>query len=245
MHTIHTNLLFTGFCPACSLKGGANIDLLLNSMDFYECPQCRIQLTMFPPYAVILRWEGEGQFRETVDKAIDHYKDLLLCKASIERGQEIYPDGEELLDNSFDLEAYIEAIHPTEAAYFNSRLKMDDPTLKVQEEYLSNVASEEWENLCGQYKEAKKAGFESAAFSDLHRMFYDLKVVFPFDWKSWEEGIYRFQKGKVDFSSLSLLQLSMYLTLICRSDHFDGVSIQLAFDNGILDQIFMRIEQIT
>jgi hypothetical protein len=48
-----------------------------------------------------------------------------------------------------------------------------------------------------------------------------------------------------DFSVCSLLQLSMYLTLIFRSDRFSDGTIQQCLGNGVPDKIMTKLEQLT
>jgi hypothetical protein len=94
---LNTDLLyFDGYCPACSLKDKKQ-ELQLNSNDFWECITWHLQLTTFAPYAAILRWRGEGAFRQTEDYAHNHYDRLILTGTSLEAGQEIFPDPREVL----------------------------------------------------------------------------------------------------------------------------------------------------
>jgi hypothetical protein len=120
----NTNLLyFDGCCPACSLKGKQQ-KLRLNSLDFWECESsdCRLQLTTFAPYTAILRWRGEGAFRQTEDYAHNHYDRLILTGTSQEAGNNIFPDPRETFYNRIELEEYLECIYDSEVAYNKNQL---------------------------------------------------------------------------------------------------------------------------
>jgi hypothetical protein len=83
-------LYFDGYCPACRLNEKQEV-LQLNSNDFWECRACHLQLTTFVPYAAILRWRGEGKFRQTVNYVHNHHRKLILAGTSIEAGSEMFP----------------------------------------------------------------------------------------------------------------------------------------------------------
>src|SRR5688572_3696650 len=104
MFSIQTDILFTGYCPACTLKGKVKQHLRLNSIDFLECTQCQFQITNFPAVGTIPRLKGMGKYKTEEMNAVDHFKDLLLAKTSKQPGREIYPNEKELLTDSFDLE---------------------------------------------------------------------------------------------------------------------------------------------
>lgn len=112
-NTITEGLLFDGYCPACSLKG-TKVDLKLNHQDFWECEVCHLQATSFSPFLAILHWKGEGKFKMHVERAADYYQSLIICKASQEKGREIFPDANGLLQNRFDLEKYLQSLEASE-----------------------------------------------------------------------------------------------------------------------------------
>lgn len=62
-----------GYCPECRLKG-EKVRMRLNSWDFYECEECKLQIAIgFPNVqCVILKFKGEGKFRHIVQYAHDH-----------------------------------------------------------------------------------------------------------------------------------------------------------------------------
>ena len=153
---------FDGYCPACNFKG-AQQKLRLNSNDFWECESndCRLQLTTFAPYAAILRWRGEGEFRQTVDYAYNYHDKLVLTGVSLEAGQEILPDPREAFYHKIELEEYLESIYDSEEAYHNDQFDSNDPILKRQEQYLETIATEEWMDLVYLYKKVKKEGKQS------------------------------------------------------------------------------------
>jgi hypothetical protein len=235
---------FDGYCPACRLKEKQE-QLRLNSNDFWECISCHLQLTSFAPYAAVLRWRGEGKFRETVDYAHNHHTKLILTETSLEGGQEIFPDPREVFYDNSELEEYLECIYDSEEAYHNDQFDLNDPVLQRQGVYLETIATEEWVDLVELYTEVKREGLQSDSFDAFHQKLYEQQIIFSFKWQKWTEGITILQDPTADFSYCSLLQLSMYITLIFRSDRFSDGTIQQCLVNGVLDKLICRLEVIT
>src|SRR5215217_3802977 len=179
-------LYFDGHCPACNLEGHKG-QLRLNSNDFWECIACRLQLTTFAPYAAILRWRGEGQFREAEDYAHNHHDKLILTGTSLEPGNNIFPDPREVFYDSMDLEEYLQCIYDSEAAYHNNQFDSNDPILQKQEHYLETIATEEWMDLVELYEDIKQKGMKSDNFHAFHQKLYEQKIIFPFKWHKWYE----------------------------------------------------------
>lgn len=50
--------------------------------------------------------------------------------------------------------------------------------------------------------------------------------------------------NNIDYSKCSLLDLSMLITAIFRSDRFDDVSIKEFEENGVMDKLFIRMQQV-
>jgi hypothetical protein len=236
-------LYFDGYCPACRRNEKQEV-LQLNSNDFWECRACHLQLTTFAPYAVILRWRGEGQFRQTVDYDHNHHKNLILTVTRIEAESEIFPDPREVFYYRIDLEDYLESVYGSEDAYQTDQFDSNDPVLKRQEEYLETIATEEWVDLVDLYEEIKKGGVQSDCFEAFHYKLYEQKIIFSFYWQKWAEGERALQDLNSEFSTCSLLQLPMYLTLIFRSDRFSNGTIQQCLQNGVLDKLMSRVEEI-
>jgi hypothetical protein len=236
MQQYFTPILFDGYCPECLLKG-KKIDMRLNDNDFWECELTNLQLTTFPPFAAILRWRGEGKLRSSMDVASTYYSGLIYAEASIEPGKEIFPDESALLQHTFDLEDYILRISATHKDYVDESFDANEPLFKQQQEHLEQIAMEEWENLVELFSIAKEEGLQSESFQQFHQMLYDLKIVFPFKWSKWAVGIKALEDPSTDFSRSTLLQLSMYLTVIFRSDKFNDGSIEQAFKSGLLNRV--------
>jgi hypothetical protein len=241
----NTDLLyFDGYCPECNLKGKQQA-LRLNSNDFWECVTCHLQLTSFAPYAVILRWRGEGVFRQTEDFARKHYDKLILTGTSQEPGNNIFPDPRQVFYDRMDLAEYLESVYESEEAYHNDQFDTADPVLQRQEGYLETIATEEWVDLVELYKEVQREGLQSDSFHAFHQKLYEQKIIFAFKWQKWTEGMKALQDSNVDLSNSSLLQLSMYLTLIFRADRFNNGITQQCLRNGVLDKLIKRLEEIT
>ena len=83
----------------------------LNRDDFWESLETGLQMTVFPPYAAILRWRGKGKFRESSDEiASDEILGLVMTAAQTEDGKEILPDREKIIHNKVELEQYLHGI---------------------------------------------------------------------------------------------------------------------------------------
>jgi hypothetical protein len=105
-------LYFDGYCPESLLKG-KQVEMKLNKDDFWESLETGLQMTVFPPYAAILRWRGKGKFRESSNEiASDELVGLVLTAAATETGMEIFPDKEKIICNNVDLERYLSEIDP-------------------------------------------------------------------------------------------------------------------------------------
>jgi len=108
----HIKIYFDGYCPESMLKG-RQVEMKLNRDDFWESLETGLQMTVFPPYATILRWRGKGKFRESSNEiASDELVGLVLTEAMIETGKEIFPDQEKIIYNNVDLERYLSEIDP-------------------------------------------------------------------------------------------------------------------------------------
>jgi hypothetical protein len=65
-------------------------------------------------------------------------------------------------------------------------------------------------------------GMQSDNFLSFHQKLYEKKIFFSFMWQKWVDGQNALQDPNADFFLLFLLQLSMYLTIILREDHFSA-----------------------
>jgi hypothetical protein len=95
------------------------------------------------------------------------------------------------------------------------------------------------------YEEAKREGLQSDGFHAFHQKLYEQRIILAFLWQKWVEGISALQDPAADFPQSSLLQLSMYLTLIFRTDRFADGTIQQCLANGVPDKLIKRVEEIT
>ena len=109
-HALAQKIRFIGNCPECEMKEKAS-EMLLNSMDFFECPACHLQVTAFPDAVAVLKWRGEGEFRQTITKATNGFIGQKLFASSDEN--EILPNNSWCLNDYFDLEHYIMNTSPT------------------------------------------------------------------------------------------------------------------------------------
>ena len=50
-------IYLNSYCPEGMLKG-KKVEMKLNEDDFWESLETHLQMTVFPPFATILRWRG-------------------------------------------------------------------------------------------------------------------------------------------------------------------------------------------
>jgi hypothetical protein len=150
---------------------------------------------------------------------------LILTSTSLDGGNNIFPDPREVFYDKFDLEEYIESIYHSEEAYHNDQFDPNDSALKRQEQFFETIATEEWLDLIEQYKLIKEEGIQSDSFEAFHNKLYEQQIIFSFRWQKWQEGQKILQDTNIDFSQCSLLQLSMYITVIFRADRFIEATI--------------------
>ena len=56
---------YDGHCPECRLRHDREERLWLNHGDFFECPECRLMVSVrCPPQMAILRRRGNGHLRD-------------------------------------------------------------------------------------------------------------------------------------------------------------------------------------
>ena len=108
---------------------------------------CHLQRTTFAPYAAILRWRGEGQFKQTEDFAHNHYDKIILSGISHEPGNNIFPDPRKVFNDSIDMEEYLQCIYNSETADQKNQFDPNDPVLQKQKQYLETIAAEKWVDL--------------------------------------------------------------------------------------------------
>lgn len=70
-----------GFCPQC-LLANKQVAMGLNRMDFWECPNCRLQMSGNGVAVMVLRLRGQGIFKQCKVAATDHLVGVLLQKQS-------------------------------------------------------------------------------------------------------------------------------------------------------------------
>lgn len=239
-------LYFDGYCPESLLKG-KQVEMRLNEDDFWESEATGLQITVFPPFATILRWRGKGKFRQSSDVASNSLVGLVMTQANRDEGKEIVPDEENIINNKFDLEWYLDEIYKSKEELEAAKFNPNDPVFKKQEHYLNSIPKEDFQKLVHLFDNLKKHGYSdkfmnSDTFRELHKLLYDLKLIFSFDWMAWHEGWKNINDTSFDYSGCSLLDTSMYLTAIFRADRFSDGTIEQNFRNGTLDKIFNTLK---
>jgi nuclear transport factor 2 (NTF2) superfamily protein len=238
-------IYFDGYCPESLLKG-KHVEMRLNEDDFWESEATGLQMTVFLPYAAILRWRGKGKFRQSSDVASNVLTGLVMTEAQKEDGKEIFPDEENIINNKFDLEWYLDEIYASKQEFDAAKFNPNDPVFEEQEQYLNTIPKKDFQKLGQLLDTLKEQSYgdnlmSSDTFHELHKMLYDLKLIFNFKWMAWHKGWKNINDTSFDYSNCSLLDLSMYLTAIFRADRFSDGTIEQNFKSGTLDKIFSRL----
>lgn len=238
-------IYFDGYCPE-SLINGKHVEMRLNEDDFWESEATGLQMTVFPPFATILRWRGKGKFRQSSDLASNTLVGLVMTEAKKEDGREIFPDEECIINNKFDLEWYLGEIYDSKEEFDAAKFNSNDPVFNDQENYLKSIPKHEFQKLVGLFDNLKSQGesdkfMSSETFQEFHKMLYDMKLIFDFKWMAWHEGWKNINDTNYDFSGCSLLDTSMYLTAIFRAERFSDGTIEQNFRNNTLDKIIDRL----
>ena len=228
-------LEFDGYCPESRFKG-EQVEMRLNEMDFWESEKTGLQMTFFPPFAAILQWRGEGKFREnSEDKATDH-KGLLLARAKRTTGSEIFPDEKGVFYDTFDLEEYIHYIKPSYEAYLSVKFNPKDPVFDVQKERLANITKEQFAELAQLFNEGKESS-TSKAFQKFSTKLCESGLIFEFNWMRWYDGQELLEDANADYLQLTLLEVSMLLTFIFRSDRFNPGTIKFYLEKSVIHKL--------
>ena len=238
-------IYFNGYCPE-SLLIGKQVEMRLNEDDFWESEATGLQLTVFPPFAAILRWRGKGKFRQSSDVASNSLVGLVMTQAQKEDGKEIFPDEKNVINNKFDLEWYLDEIYKSKEEFDAAKFNPNDPVFKEQEQYLNSISKGDFQKIVQMFDKLKQQGYgdkfmNNETFQELHKILYDLKLIFSFNWMAWHEGWKNINNTNYDYSGCSLLDTSMYLTAIFRADRFSDGTIEQNFRNGTLDKIFNKL----
>ncbi len=73
---------------------------------------------------------------------------------------------------------------------------------------------------------------------------YDLKIIFSFNWMSWDTGRKNIEDINFNYTRCSLLEITMYITTIFREDRFSDGHIKSKLENGTLDKIFGSLKNL-
>jgi len=235
-------LYFDGDCPESQLQG-RQVPMRLNEDDFWESPATGLQLTVFPPYAVVLRWRGSGAFRSG-DAPQPAPEGLLLCGAKGEEGAELFPDPERLFEEGFDLVGYLAEVKASRAAFEADRLDFHDPLFAGQAARLQALPADVFRELAALYARVVAEGdphLMGENFHTLHGLVYRQKLVFDFRWASWEAGKRAVNDPDFDYSRCTLLECSMFLTLLFRGDRFNEGLLAEHHRRGTLRKLFHQL----
>jgi len=136
-------IYFDGFCPESILKG-KKVEMKLNKDDFWESEDTGLQMTVFPPYAAILRWRGKGKFRQSYDIGSNVLSGLIMTEAQEEDGKEIFPDEHKIIHNNFELEWYLDTIYKSKEEFEAAKFNPNDPAFEEQKAYLISLRKDDF-----------------------------------------------------------------------------------------------------
>lgn len=235
-------LEFDGYCPESNLKG-EKVRMRLNDMDFWESEKTGLQLTVFPPYAAILQWRGEGKFRDQIQFDATDSSGLFLAMAQRRRGYEIFPDEKNVFEDTWDLDEYICQLDGSHQQYNERKFDDKDPIFREQSERLKLISKEQYEELNGLFEKGKN-DTESVEFKSFHKMLYTTGLIFNFKWMRWYEADEFLNNPQSDYSKLSLLKVAMLLTLICRGDRYNPGTFKRYLDEYIVEKLINRLNKL-
>ncbi len=239
-------IYFDGYCPESLLKD-QQIEMKLNQNDFWESEATGLQISANPPFAVILPWRGSGKFRTTSEKASDSLKGLILTEHLEENGKENFPDDSKIISDHFQLEYVLNYIYENKAAYDKAKFNPADEIFEEQKSYLDSLKAHEFGHLLRDINSIlndldNPKITEAPPFQHLHKELYNLKLVFPFDWMAWNYGVGVLKDLSYDYRQCSMLELSMFITTIFRSDRFNEGTIEAKFADGTLIKLFEALK---
>ena len=240
-------IFFDGYCPESRLQG-KQVEMRLNDDDFWESEATGLQMTVFPPYAAILRWRGQGRFRQTKEVASDTCTGLVMAMAGTEEGAEIFPDETELVHDKSELRYYLGLIYKTREEFEEDyRLDLKGPRFETQRAHLASLPATTIQHLVALFEKTASGGTPDQDFTDregflaLHQALYDNGIIFVFNWSSWQAGKDRLQNPNYDLRTATLTELSMFLTALVRANRFSEGTLDHFFENGVLQKIFSAL----
>lgn len=118
---MNIKLYFDGYCPESLLKD-EKAEMRLNEDDFWESEATGLQITVFPPFAAILRWRGKGKFRESSEVASNVLGDLVMTTSQKEKGKEILPDKDKIIHNEKELQCYLGKVYKSKKEFEDALL---------------------------------------------------------------------------------------------------------------------------
>ncbi len=242
-------IYFDGYCPESLLQNNL-VEMRLNEDDFWESEATGLQITISPPYAIILCWRGKGKFRSSSEKASDIFTGLILVRGKQEHGHELEPDMDKIIENKFLQLFYTQVPYENKEAFKAAKFDPNDPIFEKQTAYLNTLSKDDLHHIYEYYIDFKETGYNVKSrhgdvYDRLHKSLYNAKLIFAFRWVDWYDGMHIINNLNYDYSASTLLDLSMYLTALFRSERFNEGTIEEYFENGVLDKIFERLGEIS
>lgn len=236
-------LYFDGYCPECALQGQQQ-RMQLNTHNYWECPQSALQIMETAPFATILRWRGNGQFRQ--DQILPP-TGLLLAEANKAAGQALQPDSDFLLTDEAVLGWYLHEVCDSFRQFQQHQFNAKDPLFHMQSNHLVSIQLSQWQLIFESFRLFSQTGIrfnirKAAGFRIVEQYMRQFGVIFTFDWQHWHRGWVNIRDVRFRYSQASLLELSMYLSAIFLSEPFDEGTVEFYFNNKTLEKMLDAME---
>jgi Family of unknown function (DUF6508) len=82
----------------------------------------------------------------------------------------------------------------------------------------------------------------SEVVNNFERVAYELGIVVPFDWGSWDEGRAILGEKQPDFEQLDAVTLCKLITAIIRNDRFCEGALVGSFESGVMPKIILSLK---
>ena len=244
-----SSMTFNGNCPECILHNDGSFDMLLNNDDYWESKQTGLQIAVAPPFAVILPWRGEGDYK--VLQAAIPPADLIYCGVCIDDAGNFLPDQSQPILESIQLEAYLEGVYTSWNEWVASSYDLRGRLLHKHEQHLNNFtppmrmeikqAILDFLATVSNIDKPSTPDELSSAFQTLRSVFSLYAFAAPFQWMAWPVGLQQLNDRSFLFSNCTLLDLTKYLQVITKSNKLNPETLNHWYNNGQLVKLMSSL----
>lgn len=146
------------------------------------------------------------------------------------------------------------AIKKRRLSKIKSHQAIEESINQSQIEQLNKIGQEEWNELSAMLQELFKAENDlktgkrkyknqtiTSILWSIQDQAYKMKIVYDFNWSSWDEGRWLASFPDFDFSLLSPLELSKLITAISRNDRFCDSAWNDSFASGMMQKVIAAL----